>query len=134
MVQPQANRILEPKSLSDNQVTKHVGNLSFFKCPICPKSDMPYKRLVYHCKKEHKMKQLLYNKDHVVEARYHKCFICAKIVLCDNAILTAHVWRSHEIPLSSYVKKFVEKGGGKAFETFRDYCHNNQSFKKSSSS
>ncbi len=128
VVQPKTNRVSQPNTLQEDQVTKNVGNLSFFKCPICPKYGLHFQTLVSHCKKEHQAKQLLYNKEHVEEARYHRCFICARIVLCDLSILTSHVRRSHGIAISLYIKNFVLKGGGKVFPTFRDYIHNNQSF------
>ncbi len=129
MVQPQINRILKAGTLSENQVTKDVGNLSFFKCPVCSKTNMNFAMLVYHCKREHQGRQLVYNKEYVVEARYHRCFICAKILLCDNAMISSHVYATHHVILSSYIKDFVLKGGGKVFPTFQEYCHNNQTFK-----
>ncbi len=128
IVQPQTRRTLETNSLSVNQVTKDVGNLSFFKCPVCFKPNLNFATLVHHCKKAHQGRQLLYNKEHVVEARYHRCFICTKIVLCDNATISSHVHATHRVILSSYIKDYVLKGGGKVFPTFKDYCRNNQIF------
>ncbi len=127
IVQTQTNNILKANSLSENQVTKDVGNLSFFKCPVCSKTNMNFAMFLNHCKKEHQGKKLLL-KEHVVEARYHRCFICAKIVLCDNSMISSHVSSTHHVTLSSYIKDFVLKGGGRVFPTLQDYCRKNQTF------
>ncbi len=129
IVQPQTRRTLETNALSENQVTKNIGNLSFFKCPVCSKPNMNFAMLVNHCKKQHQHKKFIYDKKHVVEARYHRCFICAKIVLCDNAMISSHISGTHSgVAISTYIKDFVLKGGGKVFPTFRDYRQNNQIF------
>ncbi len=126
-VKPQDQMILKPHCLPDQMLTCDVGNIVFFKCPACSKSNMSYHNLRHHYKK-HEMSNVSYNVKLVVEARYHKCIICQKIVLCDNHILKNHLCKGHKINLSEYMENYVRKSGNKVFPTFKDYCLNNDVF------
>ncbi len=119
---------LPPNSLPDDQVTHDVGNLCFFKCSLCHQSNMNYNGLKNHLRRIHKSSLGKIDKtQNFVEARYHECCICAKIVLCDYAILAEHL-RLHKINLSKYVNDHVIKKGGKAYPTFKEFCSDPQVF------
>ncbi len=115
---------LKPNSLPDKQTTGHVGSISIFKCPHCCKSDMSYSALMAHCKNIHKMKHIPYDKNDVVEARYHKCQICAKIILCDNYFLARHVRTCSKGTFPQYIEKHVVKNGFKVIPTFQAFKSN----------
>ncbi len=121
-------RVLKAKSIPNDQVTENVGNLTFFECCNCGKTDMSYNALVKHSKNKHGLKSLN-QLDWAAEVRYHKCHICDRIVLCDNAILSSHLKRCHKTKLDRYMKDFVLKRGGKVFPTFRDYQRDQDVFK-----
>ncbi len=126
-IQPKNKTVLKPDSLPENAVTKDIGNISFFKCTLCPKADMSFKNLLHHFKSVHKMKSVHFKADMVAEARYHRCHICDKIVLCDNSILIKHV-QKHKITLSQYAKDYVLKNDGKVFSNYWEYCKSKTTF------
>ncbi len=124
-VQHQTNFFLEPNALPDDQVTKDIGNLSFFKCPNCSLTNMSYNHLVNHNKKKHQVKHIPYSTRHAVEVRYHRCHLCARIVLCDNRIIGNHLSNSHKMKLSEYSNKYVLKNGNRIFSTLPEYQRSN---------
>ncbi len=128
VVEAKPHYVLSPNSLPNHQVTRDVGNCSFFKCPRCNESDLSYKLLLAHCKKEHQMKHVPFNSQNVAEARYHKCHVCDKIVLCDEHLIARHIRDIHKSSLTKYVKEFVLKSGGRAFPVFADYRKDIQIF------
>ncbi len=67
-------------------------------------------------------------KENIEEARYHKCHICDVILLCDNNIISKHVYHTHGIKLSQYNSDFVLKNGSIVFPTYQDYCQNKKVF------
>ncbi len=120
MVSPKAQCTLKSSSLPKFQTTSNVGNLCFFKCLLCNKSEMSFGNFSCHLRREHNCKTALYKQENVVEARYHKCLMCARIVLCDNHILRGHL-KGHKTNYAQYVKNYVVKVGGKVFPTFQEY-------------
>ncbi len=119
---------LEPNFLPIDQTTGNIGNLCFFKCPVCPKEDMSYSCLVRHYKIKHKSKHNYCFKKNVSLARYHRCQICAEIVLCDYTFIKYHVQRRHQISITEYSKKYILRNGFKIYPTFPVYLKNNQVF------
>ncbi len=119
--------ISKPRSLQSYQTTKDTGNISFFKCPVCSRSNISYSCLFAHAVDRHKVKHFPFKTEYITEARYHKCHICAKIVLCDNVILRNHLY-IHKIKLSEYNSKFVLKNGNRVFPTYQEYKSNRDVF------
>ncbi len=121
--------VLNVDSLPEDKTTRDMGNLSFFRCAICCKSDMSFDGLNSHYRKCHQMKTpvLKYDSKLVIEARYHKCYICSRLVMCDNHILGSHV-RGHKMSFSKYRKDFVLRMGFRVFPSFHEYAKNNYSF------
>ncbi len=120
--------VLPPNTFENYQTTNSVGDLSFFKCPFCSKSNISYNCLRQHCTSKHKSKTFSYNREIVVEARYHRCQICAAIILSDKSIITHHIHRKHRTNMPQYIKEYVQKNGGKVFPTLKDYQQNNRVF------
>ncbi len=122
---------MKPNSLPNHQLTNNIGNLSFFKCSLCEKSNMSYYGLNKHLNRLHKSNIIKSDKSHfhnVVEARYHECNICSRIILCDYGILNIHTKKFHKISVAQYAKDHVLKKGGQVYPTFRDFCMNPQVF------
>ncbi len=124
---PKAQVALNEMDLPKFQVTKNTGNLSFFKCPSCTETDMSYSSFRSHCKRKHKFTNC-YNAKHVVEARYHQCHICPKIILCDNSFLSFHLSRSHKMKLRQYNTDYVLKNGNIVFPTMKEFLSNPKVF------
>ncbi len=120
LVSPKAQCVLSSDCLSKCDTTCSVGNLCFFKCFYCNKSDMSFGSFRSHLLKKHNCKSWSYKPECVVEARYHKCLICAKTILCDNHILRSHLI-NHKTNLKQYVNNYVVQHGGKVFPTFQDF-------------
>ncbi len=127
---PESSYSPEFYSIRNDQTTGDVGNLSFFKCSICSRSDMSYKCLVNHCNRQHPKQKVKYSTQQVVEARYHKCHICDRIVLCDNQFLGKHLVNTHKMKMHEYVEQYVLKNGGRVFPTMADFRRNNKVFEK----
>ncbi len=127
VVPPLSLRISPAGSLLDCQVTKDTGNLSFFQCHICHKSDMTYLVFAKHLSSKHKEK-VSYQTKNVVEARYHKCHICDKIVLCDNEIIKRHLRQGHGIKMPEYNNNHVLKNGARVFPSFKEYLNKGHKF------
>ncbi len=113
--------------LKDQKVTKHVGNISFYKCHVCNQSNFSYRCFKNHYQKEHKLKKKMCFKSQLDEAYYHRCHICSVILLCDNHIVGRHANKKHNMKFDEYCKHVV-KNGGKVYPTFSDYKVNNQVF------
>ncbi len=125
---PNLKTYMEPNTLAENQVTKDTGNLSFFQCPVCHKTDMSLSAFQEHRYKEHPSNKGFNFMKCALEARYHSCHICSMIILCDNKYITRHLTKRHKIKLSEYVTNYVLKNGNRAFPTFFDYIKNNKVF------
>ncbi len=119
---------MKSSSLTKDQVTKDVGNISFFKCLLCPKDMLSFGRLRGHCNASHKINYLAFNVKNIVEARYHKCFVCAKIIICDTYLLSKHVYY-HKMSYVQYCQKYVLKNGGRVIPSGFEYFKNNQILK-----
>ncbi len=130
LVQVQPKCFLAPGSLPESKLTKHVGNICSFKCPVCTLADFrSYHAFTSHHRKVHHVKSFIHDIQNVVtEARYHKCLICAKIVFCDNLFVAQHLIYAHKIKLSEYNNNFVIKSGGIVVPTYQDYDRNSQVF------
>ncbi len=111
-------------SLPSFQITNDVGNLSFFRCLVCDRTNMSFASLYSHTREKHG-EHMPYRAENVVEARYHKCQICLKIVLCDSYKISKHV-RSHGISRQNYNENYVLKNGGRVVNCFQEYLQNNR--------
>ncbi len=131
VVQAQEHYVLNANALSEDIVTMDVGNISIFKCTQCDKSlYRSFSSLLRHCKVAHLLKRLQYRPSHVVEARYHRCHICAKIVLCDNSHIILHIRNSHKMPFGPYTKNYVLESGHRVIPTFDEFNRDNDIFEK----
>ncbi len=119
---------MEHNTLPDTQLNKKTGNLSFFQCPICHKTDRSGRVLIQHCQKEHQSKRLSIGMKYVLRARYHSCHICSMKILCVSKFIERHAVRRHNIRLSEYVTNYIVKSGNRAFPTLLEYKKNNQVF------
>ncbi len=120
VVQAQDQCVLNAGFLSNSQVTIDTGNLCFFKCHVCCESYMNFTSLKTHSKRYHG-EIISYRVENVVEARYHKCHICAKILLCDNVFILNPIDRSHSYTRLKNFEHYVVKSGARVFNTFRKY-------------
>ncbi len=133
-IRPRKACALPANSLSNDETTQNVGNISSFKCLVCQKSTMSHTCLRQHYKTRHHINYNKYNAEQVIEARYHQCHICAKTILCDNIFLTRHLTNSHKTTMREYIKDHVFKNGGAVYPTFKDYQKNNYVFEVMSNS
>ncbi len=115
--------------LSEEQTTRDIGNLCFFKCPKCPRNDLHYALVIGHLRKKHNCKTFRKALKNIsIEARYHKCHICKKNVLCDKTLINGHVSRNHKINYEEYKINHVLKNGGRALPTLKEFKQNRQVF------
>ncbi len=115
---------LQPNALPDNQVTKHVGNISIFRCLFCKVSDLSYHSLMKHNRMKHKLQKLPLITRTIEAARSPRCYNCSAILICDNVIGQNSVKNKHKMKFSDYCKNYVSKNGGKVFPTFNEYKAN----------
>ncbi len=115
-------------TLMDNEVTKHIGNMTLFKCHECDYTETTYQYLIRHLKKVHQVSFISKHIHSIVEARIHKCHICAKNIICDNTLIRRHVINHHHINLTKYLANHVQKCGYEALPTFGDFKANNRIF------
>ncbi len=123
-------RMLRHDALPDHLVTKDLGNLSFFKCSECCQSDMSYTNLMEHLKSKHQFEKFSFKTRYVVEARYHRCHICCKVIICDNLVISSHINSSHKITMRKYQTEYVLKSGHKIYPSLQEYYQNNDVFKQ----
>ncbi len=118
--------VSDSHSLPSEQTTKHVGNISFFQCLKCSKTNLSFNALLKHSSTKHKIRYLPYNSKNVVEVRYHRCHTCAKVVICDRYFITRHI-HTHKMLFYQYKEK-LKKSGGKVIPTLIDYQLDNDVF------
>ncbi len=70
------------------------------------------------------MKKISNMLDQVVEARYHKCYICDRVVLCDMFFLRINFRNNHKINLKQYANEYVLKNGSQVIPTLNDFMMN----------
>ncbi len=116
---------LKANSLPASKVTKHIGDISFFKCPHCCRSGISYNCLLSHCRTKHNISFVAYDPKLLEEARYHQCHICSEIILCDTTIVRKHLGQNHGgMNLSEYKMEHVSKQGYIAIPNFKVYMTN----------
>ncbi len=121
IIQNFSSNVLEFDSLKNDQVTRNVGNLCIFKCSFCSESVYTYSYLAWHKKAKHNMKTAPHKLVEIIEARYHKCCVCDKVILCDKTVIAKHVYNCCKFSLSQYIREHVVKNGHRAIPTFQDY-------------
>ncbi len=90
-----------PKSLT----TEVVENLCKYKCreESCSFSASSWNTMARHMQRKHRLPSFTYHPLSLVEARYHKCRLCSKDILCDKAIIGKHSYASHQMSLEQYM-------------------------------
>ncbi len=122
---------LQANSLPESNVTKHLGDISFFKCPHCSTSGISYNSLLAHCRTKHNISCVAYDQNLLEEARYHQCHICSENLLCDSAIVRKHLGQKHGgMNLSEYKTEHVFKNGYIDIPNFKVYMTNGNVFKE----
>ncbi len=116
---------LSANSVHEKNITKDVGNLTFFNCSLCTKTNISYGCLVKHKMRNHQIKNYTYDKNEVQDAQYHKCLICSRLLLCDNTIVAQHISTYHRTSFLKYKEEYVLKVGGKIFPSLIEYRRNN---------
>ncbi len=92
--------------LKNNDISESVGNYCKFSCTRCE----------FSCKSWQLMTKHLYSKAHgdiissplkyLKTLKLHRCYICRKLVLCDNQLLTNHLKEYHKMTLPAYKKNY----------------------------
>ncbi len=117
-VEPDKNSMVLPSTLAKDKTTDEVANLCKFRCraiPSCSFTASSLGSLSYHKRMSHDRAILSYDHSSVVEARYHRCRICSKSILCDRRAIRDHVV-SHNVNFKAYeartcaAKEKSEKG------------------------
>jgi hypothetical protein len=121
---PQETWVLDKQTLPNDVLTNNVGNLCMFSCPLCSSNNIypSWKHVKKHYDRFHPPTSLDFNKDFLLEARYHKCILCSKIVLCDVHAFISHLKDHQKIPFKSYVK-LVEMTGGRYLPCMSETNH-----------
>ncbi len=89
-------KVMPPKTLPDDMVTQViVESLCLFKCTMCKFEHVSWARFRLHA--EECVGSREFTPSYVKEARYFKCPICAKCMLCDKSIIKQHHRVTHEI-------------------------------------
>jgi hypothetical protein len=123
---PLPKRCNPGKVLPDSQLTKSVGNLCLFECPLCQAASHSWKTFQCHMRAHKGMKKwLTFDTKYVKEARYHRCLLCGTEILCDKTFIRDHINRhskakKEKMDFPKYVK-LVEESGGRSFPTFREW-------------
>ncbi len=91
--------------LDSSNMTSYVSNLCIFSCVHCDFQVNRWSDMSAHIQKtQHKVNGNLFDGDYVLEAVYHKCYICAKGILCDEELIRNHIRGAHKIFLLSNYK------------------------------
>ncbi len=98
------NRIKNDKSSLPNiSTTNKVGNYCVYSCDTCDfKTDSWGGMKNHNVNSDHGPGHSKYDKKYVTEARYHRCTICLRVMLCDISVIKPHVRLSHGYTLKKY--------------------------------
>ncbi len=94
------------------KTTDEIRNLCKFRCRAissCSFTASSLESLKYHTKMSHKGRRYHYDPSSLVEARYHRCSICSKSILCDRHVIGGHV-RGHGADFNTYEARTQQKG------------------------
>ncbi len=80
-------------SVPNSKTTDIIDNLCIFGCTKCDFRIDRWARMSPHLKRC--VNNVKFKTDYLVEARYHRCSICSKTMLCDKLIIRLHVNRIH---------------------------------------
>ncbi len=95
------------ESVSESKTTDIIDNLCVFGCTKCEfKADM-WRKFSCHLKKC--VKDVKFKTDYLVEARYHRCSICSKPMLCDKDIIRLHASRHKKDEVEGTVYNELER-------------------------
>jgi hypothetical protein len=90
--------------------SKDIANLCPFKCLHCEEGLFnSSRRLQIHLKNNHDVQQRLLSnaiRNYIVDMVCHKCQICSKVILCDNLIMSNHLYGNHKALLTEYRKAY----------------------------
>lgn len=95
-----------PKTLPDDQTTDQVANMCLFACDKCPFESNSWGGMRNHnLKSGHGPGNTRFDPKYVKEARYHKCTICSRILLCEAYLIVNHILESHNLKLDAYLNR-----------------------------
>ena len=105
MIDPLESKKMLPKILPRSMTTNVVENLCKYKCKekYCFFRTSSWYILKHHVKRTHGLPTLSYHPELLVEARYHKCRLCSRDILCDKAVISVHARSSHNITLKQFI-------------------------------
>ncbi len=117
------NKVTVPVGkISRMGVTSNMGNLCCFACPKCDENKIPsFLKLKQHCRVSHNY-AIAFSPSLVSEARYHSCFLCPMVVLCDRTFLFFHARDNHKMNAKEF-ENIVSERGGEVFPTFMDWMN-----------
>ncbi len=104
IITPHKTSITLPSSLPKAMTTQVVENLCKYRCRegSCPFSASSWNVMRGHMQKYHELPTFTYHPTSLVEARYHKCRLCSKDMLCDKRAIYLHLYTCHQISLKQY--------------------------------
>ncbi len=118
VIPPLSGMVMPGHLLREEQVTYEKANLCQYRCPTCSRRVDTFCGMRNHSQKAHSGGYYCFDRRDVVEARYHRCCICFKVVLCDNAVINQHTREAHRVGSRGYAEllaKFVASGRRPAF-------------------
>ena len=111
-VEPDKHSMSLPSSHPLVKTTDKIANLCKFRCRAissCSFKASSLESLKYHTKMSHEGKRYLYDPSSLIEARYHRCSICSKSILCDRHVIRGHI-RGHGADFNTYEARTQQKG------------------------
>ncbi len=100
-VHPPLRRVKSnPSSLPAEKTTHYVSNLCTFKCPSCKTTAKALNTFRSHLSAC--VGNVRFSPAQVREARYHRCCICARVLLCDRTLIHEHLKQMHKLDMSAY--------------------------------
>ncbi len=107
--------------LEDKEMTSYIGNLCIFKCTMCYYQSESWPKMFSHLGNHNEGSLDKFHSDFLLEAVYHKCYICEKGVLCDEELIRRHTKSAHKIFLLDNYRKMCKDS----------FCVSNVELKKS---
>ena len=91
-------------TLPDELTTAKVADLCLFACPRCTYTTAGKKSLYHHVTRVEGLSGR-FSKELLQEARYHKCQLCGKVMLCERNTIFCHISRAHsQVSREKYIE------------------------------
>ncbi len=94
-------------SIPKSKTTDIIDNLCIFGCTKCNFRVDKWETMSRHLKRC--VKFIKFKTDYLVEARYHRCLICSKPMLCDKIIIRLHASRHDKDQVEGTVYSEIER-------------------------